>query len=105
MGCNCEMTRKVVVSSFHGSALALILQWLSDVFQQGSNAMALPLVIRECVKALALRQCVKREGLWVTSKSTGEINTQRGKPGSSENKRRNQPCNAGDKMDDNKDQK
>lgn len=105
MGCSCERTRKVVVTSFHGRGLALILQWLSDVFQQKSNAMTLPLVITECIKALALRRCMKREGLWVTSKSTGENNTQIGNPGSSENKRRNQPCNPGDKMDGNKDQK
>lgn len=38
MGCSCEMTRKVVVTSCHGRGLALILQWLSDVFQQRSNA-------------------------------------------------------------------
>lgn len=101
-GCSCEMTREVGVS-FHGSGLALILQWLSDGFQQRSNAMLLPLVITECIKVLALRQCMKREGLWVTSKSTGENNTRRENPGSSENKSRNQPCNPGDKMDEDKD--
>lgn len=67
--------------------------------------MTLPLVITECIKDLALRPCLKREGLCVTSKSTRENNTQRGNPGSRENKRRNQPCNPGDRMDENKDQK
>lgn len=104
-GGSCEMTWKVGVASFHGRGLALIFQRLSDVFQQRSKAMSPPLVITECIKALAPRQCMEKDGLWVTSKSPRENNTQRENPGSSENKRRNQPCNPGDKMDEDKDKK
>lgn len=63
------------------------------------------MVITDCIKALPLRQHVEREGLWVISNSSGEMNAQRENPVSSKSKRRNHLRNPGEKTDEDKDHK